>query len=105
MELHPVMNNTKWDELRLAMYRLDAHTPFQARDVNGYYSPPDGEWFYHFRAGGYESILYVDIIAQDTEHREMIRAALRRIRLPGKETDSGFRVFGYTERGQAVDYI
>ena len=105
MELHPVMNNTKWDELRLAMYKLGAHTPFQAKDMNGYYSPPDGEWFHHFRSGGYESIVYVDIIAQDHTHRQLIRNALKHIHLPGEETDRGFRVFGYAKPGQMIDYI
>ncbi|MGQ3214773.1 DUF6678 family protein [Shinella sp.] len=105
MELHPVMNNTKWDELRLAMYGLGSLTYFRAKDMNGYYSPPDAEWFHHFRTGGYETMVYVDIIAKDATHREAIRAALKRVHVPGDETELGFRVFGYTERGQAVDYI
>lgn len=40
-----------------------------------------------------------------TWRREMIGAARKNIHLPGEETDRGFRVFGYAERGQAVDYI
>ncbi|MCM5692470.1 hypothetical protein Q1M64_21560 [Sinorhizobium meliloti] len=103
--LHPVMNNTKWDELRLAMHALDRRPLWRCKDVNGHYSDDDREWFYHFRSGGYASILYADITADDPSHREAIRAALKAIHLPGEETEAGFRVFGYGQKGQTLDYL
>lgn len=99
------MNNTKWEELRLAMYALDPSPQWSTFSDNEYQSPPDREWFYHFRIGGYECILHVDIIADDATHREAIRSALKRIHLPGKETSEGFRIFGYIPEGEAVDFL
>jgi len=103
--LYPLMNNTKWNELRLAMYEVDPAPRWSALDQNGYRSPPDRGWYYHFREGGYEHTIHVDIIADDPEHRERIRTALKRIHLPGEETEDGFRIFGYASQGQAVQYL
>jgi hypothetical protein len=99
------MNNTKWDELRLAMHALDRRPFWRCRDINGHYSDDDREWFHHFRSGRYDSILYVDITADDPAHRKSIRAALKAIHLPGEETEAGFRVFGYSQTGQALVYL
>lgn len=56
--LIPVMNNTKWEELRLAMHSLGKLRPqWQTKDLETGYVPCwDGDWFYHFRDGGYDSI-------------------------------------------------
>ena len=97
------MNNTKWDELRLAMHALGRRPLWCCKDINGYYSGGDREWLYHFSSGGYASILYADITADDPAHREAIRAALKAIHLPGEEIESGFRVFGYCQKGQTLD--
>lgn len=102
---HSVMNNTKWDELRLAMHALDRRPLWRYKDVNGHYSGYHREWFLHFRSGDYASILYVDITADDPAHREAIRDALKAIHLPGEETESGFRVFGYGQKGQTLEYL
>jgi hypothetical protein len=102
------MNNTKWDELRLAMYSIKPPPAWRTLGKNGYRWPSDREWYYHFREGGdggYGNILHVDIFAEGSEHRELIRAALKRIHVPGEETTEGFRVFGYLQDGQDTDYI
>ncbi len=91
-ELHPVMNNTKWRELRAAMYAIDAVTTYRVMNINGHYSRKDAEWFYHVQAGGYDDIQYVDIFADGQSHRELIRSALKKIHLPAEETNDGFRV-------------
>jgi hypothetical protein len=101
----PAMNNTKWDELRLAMYALDPPPRWSTLATNGYQSQPDSEWFYHFRVGGYADILHVDIFADSPEHRRAIYAELKRIHVPGVETAEGFRVFGYVSTGEAVDFL
>jgi hypothetical protein len=31
--------------------------------------------------------------------------AIKRIHLPGEETDDGFRIYGYAEQGQTVEYL
>jgi hypothetical protein len=103
--LYPVMNNTKWDELRLAMYSLTPQPRWCVLNLNGYRSQPDGEWFYHFRDGGFETIRYVDIHVETPTQRHIVLSALKKIRVPGERTPDGFRVFGYMETGQTADYF
>src|SRR4051812_11937967 len=100
------MNDTKWDELRLAMYGLGVlHPSWRTKDVSGYVSPWDGEWFYHFRNGGFGSIEWVEIRVTTPEQDVAVQAALRQVHVPGHRVEQGFRVYGYTRDGAAVDYI
>jgi hypothetical protein len=103
--LNPAMNNTKWNELRLEMYALTPPPFWSTLSTNGYRSPPDGEWFYHFREDGYESILELDIRVDTPAQRELVRSALKKVHVPGEETADGFRVFGYLQDGQAAAFI
>lgn len=105
--LVPLMNNTKWDELRLAMYSLgQVHPKWRTKDIEaGYISEWDGEWYYHFRDGGYERIEWVEVRINSTEQEEAVMAALRTIHVPGEKTEHGYRVFGYAEPGKSVTYI
>ena len=105
--MHPVLNNTKWDEIRLAMYGLGPLSPkWRTRDrETGYVSEWDGEWFYHFRAGGYESIEWVDIRIDSPAQEEAVRSELKKIHVPGCKTEEGFRVFGYQAAGVALQYL
>ncbi|WP_425229167.1 DUF6678 family protein [Sphingomonas sp.] len=103
--LNPVMNNTKRDELRLAMYAITPPPSWSTHSTNGYRSSPDREWFYHFRDGGYELILYVDINVDSLIHRELVRSALKKVHVPGEELADGFRVFGYLEDGRAGAFL
>src|SRR5215510_14362964 len=104
-EFHRLMNNTKWDELRLAIYVFEPPPRWQCMTTTGHYSASDTEWFYHFRSSGYDDIRYVDIFAAGPTHREWINRALKKIHLPGEETAGRFRVYGYVEPGQVVDYL
>jgi hypothetical protein len=106
-DLISVTNNTKWDELRLAMYSLDdLHPKWRTKDVeSGYISNWDGEWFYHFRNGGYESIEWVEIRFTSPEQERGILKALKTIHLPGERIEQGFRVFGYCEPGKVIAYF
>lgn len=104
-ESFPAMNNTKWDELRLAMYSLTPTPVWSTLSKNGYQSPPDREWFYHFKAGGYDDILHVDIHVETSEQRHLVRLALSRVQVPGEENATGFRIFGYLPAGQFADFI
>ena len=104
--MYPVMNNTKWDELRLAMYGLcDPPPEWRAKDVSGFVSPWDGEWFYHFREGGYDSIEWVEIRVISPAQNAAVLASLREVHLPGHRIEQGFRVYGYARDGASVDYI
>lgn len=84
-----------------------AHAPpsWSTLSKNGYRSKPDREWFYHFREGGYETILHLDIQVDTPAQRELVRSALKKVHVPGEETPNGFRVFGYLQGGQAADFI
>ena len=100
------MNNTKWDELRLAMYGLGCLSPsWRTEDLSGYVSSLDGDWFYHFREGGYASIEWVEIMVTTPEQGAAVEAALRRVHVPGYRFENGFRVYGYAAEGQAMDYL
>lgn len=103
----PLLNNTKWDELRLAMYGLGELSPrWRTRDIeNGYVSEWDAEWFYHFPAGGYETIGWVEIEVTSDEQRRRVLAELRRIHLPGRELKHGYLIHGYAPIGDAIDYL
>jgi hypothetical protein len=101
------MNDTKWDEVRVAMYALDDYSPrWRTRDIeSGHVSQWDREWYYHFRNGGYEFIEWLEIAIDSPEQRELVRDCLRRIGVPGVEDVDGFRVLGYAAVGHSVDYI
>lgn len=105
--MHPLMNDTKWNELRLAMYGLNELTPrWRTLDLeNGYLSQWDREWFYHLRDGGYQFIQWVEIAVDSVEQGAAVLAELVRIHVPGERTESGYRVFGYARTGDAVGYI
>ena len=105
--LVPVMNNTKWEELRLAMYSLgDIHPKWRTKDVETGFMPEwDGEWFYHFRNGGYDPIEWVQIKVTSPKQDLAVLRALKSIHVPGEKTEHGYRVFGYAEPGKAVDYF
>jgi hypothetical protein len=102
-----VMNNTKWEELRLAMYALGSlHPRFRVKIiVTGHISEWDGEWYHHFRDGGYDDLEWVEIRTPDLAQREAVRTCLREIHVPGEEFAEGFRVVGWIEPGASVGYI
>lgn len=104
-ELTSAMNDTKWDELRLAMNALDPPPAFQITTNDGHTGPCDGEWFYHFRDGGYADILHVDILPEDENARAAIAKALATIYVPGVGIDIVFHVFGYLLPGQSAVYF
>jgi hypothetical protein len=104
--MNPVMNDTKWDELRRAMYGLGELSPaWRTQDVSGYLSPWDGEWYYHFREGGYASIEWVEIRVTSPAQHAAVLASLREVHVPGEVVDQVFRVYGYAAVGMAMNYI
>ncbi len=102
-----MLNNTKWNELRLGMYELGDLSPrWRTRDLEtGYVSEWDGEWFYHFSVGGYGTIEWVELAIAGERQRSAVLEVLRRIHVPGEETQNGFKVFGYARPGQGVEYL
>jgi hypothetical protein len=104
--LVPLMNDTKWAELREAMLEIEPTPRWSAVCApTGWRSDPDMEWYYHFRQGPYSEYLSVDVLIAGPAQRDQVRAALRKIHLPGEEIEQGFRILGYAPEGQAVGYI
>lgn len=100
------MNNTKWDEIRLAMATLDPSPSYRTRCIdNGYISNWDHDWLYHFRVGGYECIEWLEISCQTEHEKSNVLNALKIIHVPGGVTATGFMVYGYIKAGQAIEYI
>jgi hypothetical protein len=101
-----LMNNTKWEELRLAMLGLgDLRPRWRSKDVSGYVSSWDGEWYYHFRDGGFKSIEWVEIYIQSAEQDIAVLELLRRIHVPGHKIEQGYRIYGCLPDKVAVDYL
>jgi hypothetical protein len=102
----PVMNNTKWDELRLGMHGLGKPSPqFRVRNLHsGYVSDWDSEWFHHFY-GRHAEDEWVEIAATSPAQHEAVLGVLRSIHVPGITTDAGFRIFGYVPLGMHVEYL
>src|SRR5205085_1690307 len=105
--MNPVMNNTKWEKLRSAMYALGALSPkWRVRNMSsGHVSEWDGEWFYHFKCGGYQDIEWAEIKVTAEAQKGQVLEELKRIHVPGHETENGFRIYGYVESNHSVEYI
>jgi hypothetical protein len=104
--VNPVMNDTKWDELRLGMYGLgDLRPRWRTKDVSGYTSEWDGEWFYHFRAGGYTTIEWVEISVTSPEQDAAVLELLQKVHVPGHRVEQGYRVYGHVGAQIVIDFI
>lgn len=99
------MNNTKWNEIRMAMINMISPPLWKTTSLNGYESAVDSEWFYHFSEGGYSDIQYLDILTNSVEQHAVVGAILRAIHLPGIETSTGYRILGYADSASNVDYL
>lgn len=81
--MNPAMNDTQWEELRMAMLALADSPRWRNRIVDtGYESAWDGEWFYHFRDGGYSDLEWVEIKVNSPAQEEAVLAVLREIHAP-----------------------
>lgn len=103
--LYSCMNNTKWNEIRLAMVNMTSPPLWKITTLNGFESAVDGEWFYHFSKGGYSDIQYLDILTNSVEQHGLVGAILRAIHLPGIETSTGYRILGYADSACKVAYL
>jgi hypothetical protein len=78
---------------------------WRTKDLSGYLSPWDGEWFYHFRDDDYESIEWVEIRTTSPEQDAAVLTLIKKIHLPGHRIDQGCRIYGWIPAGFAIDYI
>lgn len=105
--MHPVMSDTKWNELHLAMYGLGEVRPlWRVRDIEtGFESRWDGEWFYHFIEGGFKTIEWVEIQVTSPEQDAAVLSILESIHVPGRRTENGYKIYGYVRTFDGLDYL
>jgi len=100
------MNDTKWNEVRRAMCNLAELTPrWRTRDLSGHLCAWEAEWFYHFRDGGYASIEWLDLEITSPEQDAAVLQSLRQIHVPGRRTGDGYRIHGYVNGAESIDYL
>ena len=101
------MNNTKWEELIGSMTELGELAPlWRTMDVeSGYLTQWDGDWHYHIREGGFDTIEWIELKVESDEQSSVVLAELKSIGVPGVGTDLGFKVFGFVRIGEEVDYL
>lgn len=106
-KLYSHMDDASWNELRMAMFHLGDNQPqWRSKEIkDDYLSDWDGEWYYHFRTGGYRTIEYIEIQVSNKKMRDLVRNALIKIPAAGRETKDGFIVLGYTRTTDPVEYI
>lgn len=103
---HPVMNNTKWEEIREAMCNTPNHFQWRTKDIEtGYITMWDAESYYHFRLGDYNYIEWLEIKADTEELRKNLLDILEKIHVPRKVLEDAIRVYEYADTGSYVDYI
>ncbi|MFZ3172455.1 MAG: DUF6678 family protein [Carboxydocellales bacterium] len=102
---HSVMNKTKWEEIRMAMYNFPQTIRWRTKDINNdHISDWDAEWFYHFQLGGYETIEWLEIEVNNELVKSEILNILRKIHVPGKVEDISIFIFGY-QTSSDINYI
>jgi hypothetical protein len=99
------MNDTKWEEIRLAMNDYPKGTQWRIKNVDsGYVCNWDGDWYYHFRIGGYNTIEWLEIKFNNEEMKNDIINILRKVHVAGEILDNSIKVYGYI-KDKFVDYI
>ena len=101
----PLMNDTKWDEIRLAMCSFPTQPEWRTKDLeNGYISAWDREWFYHFNVGGYKTIEWVEVRPTSMKQKEEIVKELARIHVPLEVGEESLRIYGFVLPGVFIEY-
>ena len=91
-----LMNNTKWEEIRLAMYDYPITVQWRVKNIDSWYiSNWDEEWFCHFRLGGYHTIEWLEIKVDNEEIKNDVINILRKIHVPGEVLEDSIKVYEY----------
>ena len=101
-----VMNNTKWNEIRLAMSSFPTTIQWRTKDIEtAHISTWDSEWFYHFINEGYKCIEWMEIKTETEIIKNEVLAIFKNVHVPGKILEDKIRVYGYVEVGTYVNYL
>lgn len=100
-----LMNDTKWDEIRTAMYEYPASIKWRTKDIeSGYISNWDKEWFYHLKNAGYKTIEWLEIEVDNEKIKDDFIKILEEIHVPGEVLQNSIIIYGY-KNNEAVSYI
>ena len=97
------MNNTKWNEIRLAMNDIPYTVKQRTKDLeNGYISQWNADWFYHFMIGGYKTIEWLEI-QFTSKTKDIIVNKLKEINVPAELLENSVKIYGYKDG--FIDYL
>ena len=95
-------NNTKWSELQARMSGAGTTAPYwRTCATNGFVYPPtgqDGDWTYHFRLGGYETIEWCEMTPRGSPGCigvDEVESICREIGFEFERTADVVRIIGY----------
>ncbi|MEI3612358.1 DUF6678 family protein [Pseudogracilibacillus sp. SO30301A] len=105
-----LMNDTKWEEIWLAMIDIPELIYWRTKDIDTkYISHWDAEWFYHFKLNGnresYKTIEWLEIKAESEEIKNKVIKMLKEIHVPGEVLSDTIKVYGYIKEDSFIDYI
>ncbi len=103
--LVPVMKNSKWEKLGLAMDMLrDLRPKWRTKDIeSGFIREWDpNSWNRFCLLYVYRSYEWVEIDVTSAEQDAAVLKALQNLHVPGEKTEHGYRVLGYAPAGKAV---
>ncbi|KIV73480.1 hypothetical protein SZ39_2005 [Bacillus mycoides] len=100
-----LMNNTKWNEIRLAMYNYPLPIQWRTKDIkNSYICDWDSEWYYHFSIDNYKTIEWLEIKTENEEIKKDIIDLLKKIHVPGEILSNSVKIYGY-KKNNSINYI
>jgi len=101
-----VMNNTKWQELRLGMLQSSARVHFRGKDLEtGSIGGWDCEWHYHFCLSGHDSIEWIELRPATDEERRTVEDILRTSHIPVELREGLYRIYGYAADTSKITYL
>jgi hypothetical protein len=101
-----VMNNTKWQELRLGMLQSKSSVYFRGKDLEtGSIGSWDCEWYHHFNLGGHDSTEWIELRPDTDDERRAVEDILRTYHIPVEIRDGIYRIYGYADDTSKITYL
>ena len=101
-----VMNNTKWQELRIGTLQSKARVHFRGKDLEtGSIGQWDCEWHYHFSLNGHDSTEWIELRPDTEEERRTVEDILRTYHIPVELRDGLYRIYGYADDTSRITYL
>jgi hypothetical protein len=101
-----VMNDTKWQELRLGILRSNERVYFRGKNLGSdSIGQWDSEWYYHFNLDGHDETEWYELKADTEEGRRAIEDVLRTYHVPVELRDGVYRIYGYADDASDITYL